>query len=437
MALDIDSLLELELQHTEDMEQHMDLTPPKPEPTTSDPVDPGHPGPQNAPPRPPPRERAPWTDPSNALRRHHPTHKASKGPAEYRASLERDLPDVTRLGLHGYTTTPPSPGAPTQEWEEEYAINVTDMTAYVESVGDPEQDTILSVLAYHSWRWGHHVTFRRPQSRPHQWSPKQTAKWDIVLQLTPEGFYILTHSRIPDTTPTAQALPLAQPQEDDADAPPPEKCNWDPTTANTEHMLHWLTKRHPPHDYHATSDSRARRTLTLQWASPEGTFTRGEILPGAVVLTYLWLPDRGAHAPAPGTHLLLTLEGEAAIEDVHTAERGGLLTSERRHRGVVTRPQTQHTPHHGTRVPCLARDHSAPTHRDRHGRRPTGMGGQVGTRVRLPARWAAQALPHQSHPRTGPHHGRIPHRGGPPHRGLGLHAHPPPRSSGSPEDRHL
>ena len=56
MALDIDSLLELELQHTEDTEHHMDLTPPELEPTASSPADPNR---QNAPPRPPPRERAP------------------------------------------------------------------------------------------------------------------------------------------------------------------------------------------------------------------------------------------------------------------------------------------------------------------------------------------------------------------------------------------
>ena len=271
-ALDIDSLLELELQHTEDTEQHMDLTPPDPEPATSDPVDPGHPSPQNAPPRPPPRERAPWTHLSNALRCHHPTHEASKGPAEYRAPLERDLPDVTGPGLHGYPTTPPSPGAATQELEEEYAINITDMTAYVESVEDPEQDTILSLLAYHSWRWGHQVTLHRPHSGPHQWFPEQMAKWDIVLQLTPEGFYILRHSELPDTTPAAQALPLAKPKEDDGDAPPPEECNWDPPTATNEHLPNRLTKCHLPHDYHATSDSRGCRTLPLQWASPEGTF---------------------------------------------------------------------------------------------------------------------------------------------------------------------
>ena len=42
------------------------------------------------------------------------------------------------------------------------------------------------------------------------------------------------------------------------------------------------------------------------------------------------------------------------------------------------------------------------------------MGRKVGTGVRLPARRAAETLPHQSHPRAGPHHGRIPHRGGPP-----------------------
>ena len=320
MALDIDSLLELELQHTEDTEQHMDLTPPESEPAASDPAYAGHPGPQNAPPQPPTRERAPWTHLSNALQRHHPTHEASKGPAEYRASLEHHLPNVTGPWLHGYTTTTPSPGASTQEWEEEYAIDVTHMTAYVESVEDPEQETILSPLPYHSWRWGHQVTLHRPQSGPHQWSPEQTAKWNIVLQLTPEGCYILTHSVLPDTTPTAQALPLAQPQEDDADAPPPEECNWDPPTATTEHMPHRPTKCHLPHDYHATSDSRGRRTLPLQWASPEGTFTWGQILPGAVALTYLWLRDAEAHTQAPGTHLLLTLEGEAAIENVHTAE---------------------------------------------------------------------------------------------------------------------
>ena len=201
------------------------------------------------------------------------------------------------------------------------------MTAYVESVEDPEQDTVLSLLAYHSWRWGHQVTLHRPQDGPHQWSPEQTAKWDIVLQLSPEGFYILTHSGLPDATPNAQALPLAQPQEDDADAPPPEECNWDPPTTTTERMPHRLTKHHLPHNYHATNDSRGRRTLPLQWASPEGTFTWGEILPGTVALTYLWLRDADRHAQPPGTHLLFTLEGDAAVQNVHTAEGEDYVTA--------------------------------------------------------------------------------------------------------------
>ena len=51
MAPDIDSLLELQLQHTEDTEHHMDLTPLELEPAASDPADPS---PHNAPPRPPP-----------------------------------------------------------------------------------------------------------------------------------------------------------------------------------------------------------------------------------------------------------------------------------------------------------------------------------------------------------------------------------------------
>ena len=132
-------------------------------------MDPGDPNsPQSAPPEHPLRVQAPWTNLSNVLRRHYPTHEASKGPAEYRASLERDLPDVTGQGLHGYTASPPSPGAPTQKWGEEYAIDITDMTAYVESMEDPEQNTNLSLLAYHSLRWGHQVTVHRPQSEPHQ-----------------------------------------------------------------------------------------------------------------------------------------------------------------------------------------------------------------------------------------------------------------------------
>ena len=85
-------------------------------------------------------------------------------------------------------------------------------------------------------------------------------------------------------------------------------------------MPHRLTKRHLPHDYHATSDSRGRRTLPLQWAAPEGTFTWGGILLGAAALTYLWLRDAETQTQPPGTHLLLTLEGEAAIENVHTTE---------------------------------------------------------------------------------------------------------------------
>ena len=104
-------------------------------------------------------------------------------------------------------------------------METTEMTAYTESVEDPEQDTICSVPAYHNWRWGHQDTLKRPQSEPHQSSPEQTVKWDIALQLTPEGFCILAHSGLPDAAPTAQKLLLTQPQQDDADAPPSDECD--------------------------------------------------------------------------------------------------------------------------------------------------------------------------------------------------------------------
>ena len=184
MALDINSLLDLELGHMENAEQHRDLTPRTP----------ATPTPRKVPRRSAPREQAPCTHLSSALRRHHPTHEASKGPAEYRGTLERHLRYVSGQGLHGYSTNPSSPGAPTKEWEEDYAIDITDMTAYVESVEDPEKEKNISLFAYHSWRWGHQVTLHQPQSEPNLRSPEQTAKLDIVAHLIPEGFYIVTNT---------------------------------------------------------------------------------------------------------------------------------------------------------------------------------------------------------------------------------------------------
>ena len=96
MALDTDSLLELQLKHTEDYEQHRDRTPPGMDPTASDPADPNRANsPQSAPSQPLPRERAPWTHLSNALRppRSRPTHPQSQpGPCRVPDVL-RALPD--------------------------------------------------------------------------------------------------------------------------------------------------------------------------------------------------------------------------------------------------------------------------------------------------------------------------------------------------------
>ena len=103
MALDIDSLLELELQHTEDTEQHMILILPELEPAASDATDPG---PHNAPPQPPPRERAPWKLLSNALRRHNPTQEASKRPPSTGRPSKTACP---MLQGRGSTGTPPPP----------------------------------------------------------------------------------------------------------------------------------------------------------------------------------------------------------------------------------------------------------------------------------------------------------------------------------------
>ena len=187
--------------------------------------------------------------------------------------------------------------------------------------------TYLSLLAYHSWRWGHQVNFHRPQSEPHQWSPEQTAKWNIVLQLTHEGFYTVTHSRLLDAAPTARTLPLVQPQVDDADAPPLRNAKRTPPQPPPNACRSDSPRVTSPHDYGATNDSPGRWTLPLQWASPEGTFTWGEVLHGTTALTYLWLLDAETPTQPPGTDLLLTQEEEAAIENVHTKESEDYVTA--------------------------------------------------------------------------------------------------------------
>ena len=267
MALDIDSLLELELQHTEGAEQHRDLTPLGPEPAAGSSPDPDRAdSPQDTLSQQPPRVRAPGTHLSNALRRHHPTHEASKGPTEYWASLERDLPDVTGQGLHGYATTLSSPGAPAQEWEEVYAIDVTDMMAYVERVEKPEQDTILRFLAYQSWRWGHQVTHHGPQNELTS-GPRSRRQSGTSSSTLPRSASISSH--------TAEYL-MPRPLHRRYRWPSPRRMKrTHPPTATTGRKPHQLTKRHLPHNYHATNDSRGRRTLPLQWASPEGSFMWG------------------------------------------------------------------------------------------------------------------------------------------------------------------
>ena len=105
MALDIDSLLELELQHTEDTEHHMDLTPPELEPSASSPADPS---PHNAPPRPPPlaRGRPGGTCPTPCGATTPPT-KPAKGPLSTGRPSSTTCP--TSRGRDSTGTPPPPP----------------------------------------------------------------------------------------------------------------------------------------------------------------------------------------------------------------------------------------------------------------------------------------------------------------------------------------
>ena len=124
-----------------------------------------------------------------------------------------------------------------------------------------------------------------PSHPPQATEREHKVKWSIVLQLTPEVSYILTHSRLPDAVPNAQPPPLTLPEEDNPGALLPEDDDGNPPPAATVHRPHRLPKRHLPHDQHFTNNRRGRCTLPLQWASPESTFTGGEVPPGSTALT--------------------------------------------------------------------------------------------------------------------------------------------------------
>ena len=172
-----------------------------------------------------------------------------------------------------------------------------------------------------------------------------------------------------------------------------------------------------------------RRTPSLQWASPEGTFTWGEILQGAMALTYLWLREMEAPTQAPGAHLLLTLEREAAIKKVHTAAGEDYVRANAD--TAVWLHAHEHTTF-PTMVPGFHPCHVIIVHL------PTGTDtgdaqqGWADRRAQVCA-----SLHHGLHrpsltshtlepaPTTAESHTGAP----PPHQDLGLHAHPPPRSS--------
>ena len=160
----------------------------------------------------------------------------------------------------------------------------------------------------------------------------------------------------------------------------------------------------PPHSHHQTHAAPPHQASPLPrlpchqqlagtpHTAPAVGITRGHLHMGGNPPR-----RRGAHVPVAlgrgDTHA-----GPWHTPPPHARRRGrhrkrphsggrGLRDGKRRHRGITTHPRAHHTPHRSTGVTPLARDHRTTAHRGKHGRRPTGLGGQVGTRVHLPARW--------------------------------------------------
>ena len=145
----------------------------------------------------------------------------------------------------------------------------------------------------------------------------------LTLRLLPPHAQQIARRRAQCTTAALDPAPGGQPGE----PPPLRDQRREPPTAAVQNMPHQLTKCHLLHDHDANNETRRSYTLPLQWTSPQGTFTWGEIIPGTTALTYLWLPDAKTHAQPPGTHLLLTLEIEAVIQDIHTTEGEDYVTA--------------------------------------------------------------------------------------------------------------
>ena len=128
--------------------------------------------------------------------------------------------------------------------------------------------------------------------------------------------FVYRHTqRITQPASTAQTLPLAQPQVDDAHAPP-----WKNAIGTSP--------RPPPNACRTNSPSVTSPTTTLQPKTRgdaahcpcSGLRLKAPSLGGKSSLAPRRSRTCGSGTQPPGTHLVLNLEGEAAIKIVHTAE---------------------------------------------------------------------------------------------------------------------
>ena len=274
-----------------------------------------------------------------------------------------------------------------------------------------------TLLAIHSWKHHRAITLHPLDHNPHQWTPEDDATIAITIQ---QGYHPTWSDPAPHppASPTLQdvfatisaelqeAKAPQQPDDEMPQAPPPQTAQERPPQ---ESLTHLITKMELPPQHLTTPDGNGSRDLRREWAIHNGTLRWDEITPGlqAIRLHSITEPTNTRALPADRHHLLLTIQGDAAI----TPTEVDLITAAPAH-AVHIPPQTSSAPMtvHWSH-PIASRRHHLPRPQRPHTRLATKVGGHPWG----PPRGTPSTHVHPPHPppgaRSGPRARRHTHPG--------------------------
>ena len=183
-----------------------------------------------------------------------------------------------------------------------------------------------ALLAFHSSKHRHTITLHPLDHNPHRWTPEDDATAAITIQQDPgnqAGHHVTWNDRAqhPPASPTLHdvfATISAELQEAKAPQQPDDRMPQEPSPPTAQKSPHQepltrpVSTMEPPR---ITLDRNWFRNLPREWAVHNGKIWCDEIIPGlqAIRLQSITEPTTTWTLPTDRDHLLLTVEGDAAV----------------------------------------------------------------------------------------------------------------------------